>query len=515
MNAKKKNQKDNTDAIEQIEVIEFLCRPAAYSPSPCDVAHIETHGAHVFLAGNIALKIKRAVKLSYLDYSTLAAQIYRRVVPITFDEDGTFYIGGDGRIVEWAIEMNRFDEACLLYSAVKRGALPDKLSKNVADTIERYHRALPPKKFVAGKRIFDSLIEQISTALATAPADVPVAHREAFERGAQDMLKLCEHCLDLRAKRGYIRRCHGDLHLSNIAIIQGEPVLFDAIEFDDHLATIDVLYDMAFLLMDLMHYDHKREANVILNRYLCQSDDASTLYGLQALPLFLACRAAVRAMVTLDRDRLAGERSAAQTQKYLMDALNYLHPPPSHLIAVGGLSGTGKSTLAASLSPMIGPAPGAIHLRTDLERKMMFRTPETRTLPQEAYTKEISGQVYQLINRKAAVALKTGHGVVVDGVFADPTERADIEGVARRLGTPFTGIWLAAPRDTLVVRVAARTGDASDATPDIVDLQLCRNTGPIAWTVIDASGKTATVLDRVIDQLELEAPSLHRIPATI
>lgn len=506
--------KPRTTPDLQSEVVIFLDTPQSYPDVPENVRHIETHGAHIFLAGDRAIKIKRDIKLPYLDYSTLekraemcrrefelnrrtAPEIYRGVIAITRDAEGRLAIDGAGEIVEWALEMNRFDEDQLFSNLAREGAISPPLAKRLADRIEAYHAGLAPVPFVDSGQMFHDLIDQLTNAFKAGHA-ILGRNADSFERAALDSLLKAEHCLGLRARRGFVRRCHGDLHLANIVRIDDQPVLFDAIEFDDRLATIDVLYDLAFTLMDLLRFGLDAEANLVLNRYLNRSDDATTLYGLQALPLFLGCRAAVRAMVSLDRCRVAEADSGAvnEAQKFFARALDLLQPPAPRLVAIGGLSGSGKTTVAGALAPSIGPAPGAVHLRTDLERKSMLNVDELEKLPSEYYSQVYSNRVYDILCRKAAVGLTAGHSVIVDAVFSSPAERDATEQVAKRVGVAFHGIWLTSTPDALRHRVAARSGDASDATPEVVDLQLKKGTGSIAWNLVDASGSPDQVCDR-------------------
>jgi predicted kinase len=291
-----------------------------------------------------------------------------------------------------------------------------------------------------------------------------------------------------------VRRCHGDLHLGNIVLRGGRPLLFDAIEFDEAIATVDTLYDLAFLLMDLDRHGQRPAANVVLNRYLWRDGDDLSLRGLQALPLFLGCRAGIRAMVTAERAAQeqsdAAERDREHARALLRAALGYLEPVPPRLVAVGGLSGTGKTTLAAALAPELGPAPGAVHVRSDLERKNLFGVDETVRLPARSYTPEASAEVYAILLRKARLALAAGQSVIVDAVYSTPEERATIEALAAELGLPFQGLWLIAGSETLVARVAARRNDASDANPEVVQQQLTWEVGALspAWRLLDAGG---------------------------
>jgi predicted kinase len=291
---------------------------------------------------------------------------------------------------------------------------------------------------------------------------------------------------------------HGDLHLDNIVLWQGQPVLFDAIEFDETIATTDTLYDLAFLLMDLERRGRRLSANRVLNRYLWRARSDLDLEGLAAMPLLLGLRAGVRALVAADKVSLSGGDAEAgkraEGQDYLAAAVCFLDPAKPRIVAVGGLSGTGKSTLAAALSPHVGPSPGAVHLRSDVERKAMLGVEETHRLGPEAYTAEANDRVYAELLRKARLAAAAGHGVVVDAVFARAEERAAFERMAAEIGVPFRGLWLTAPREVLLARVGARIGDASDATPDVVKRQLAGDVGAMSWAAVDAGGDAAQTL---------------------
>jgi predicted kinase len=217
------------------------------------------------------------------------------------------------------------------------------------------------------------------------------------------------------------------------------------------------------------------------------------LKGLVALPLFLALRAGIRAMVTIDRsaqeESEARDRDIDQARAYFEAARAHIDPPPPRLIAVGGLSGTGKTTLARALSPLIGGAPGAVHFRSDLERKALAGVGEFERLPADAYTAEAREQIYQALAERAHFTLAAGRPVVVDAVYATERQRRQIETVARDLGVPFHGLWLHADPGTLVARVTARRDDASDATAETVRGQLLAEIGSLSpsWSPVDAS----------------------------
>jgi uncharacterized protein len=178
---------------------------------------------------------------------------------------------------------------------------------------------------------------------------------------------------------------------------------------------------------------------------------------------------------------------------YLERALASLDPPPARLVALGGVSGTGKSTLARALAPELGPAPGAVVLRSDVVRKRLHGAAPGDRLPPAAYRKEASCLVYDTLARRAAMLVHAGHATIVDAVFLDPAERVQIERVACEAGVPFQGLWLTAPEDILVQRVAARRGDVSDATADVLRQQLATDPGALTWPLLDVSGSPEAV----------------------
>lgn len=488
------------------------------------VERIETHGAVVFLAGDVVLKIKRAVKLPYFDFSTLdrrrsfserelalnqpgAPDIYRALVPIIRRHDGRYAIGGgDGDVVEWAILMTRFAQDDLMENvAERRGVSPD-LAKLLADMAARSHALAP---VVAGVDMADrvhGVADVVGRSLGEAGFDAA-----GFLHDVRSALDEGRPLLARRAAAGFVRRCHGDLHLGNIVLWQNRPVPFDAIEFDEDLATVDTLYDLAFLLMDLDRHRCRSAANAVLARYLWRTRDPMDLEGLALLPLFLALRAGVRAMVRIDRARQldGAQRSAACDRAAGTFALarSYLAPPPPRLVAVGGFSGTGKSTLAARLAPEFGAAPGALHLRSDLERKALADVEDAVRLPPEAYTPAASAEVYETLFARARLALAAGCSVIVDAVFALPDERARIAAVASACRVPFAGLWLDAAPDVLKTRVAARRGDASDATVAVVERQLDQEPGAITWHRIDAGHGAEATFARAFGVLNLSPRS--------
>ncbi len=501
-------------AAAQQDIIAFLSDPGSY-PGVEQVERIETHGNIVFLAGAEAWKIKRSVAFPYMDFSTLAKRhaacrreveinrrfgsaLYLGCVPIVRSAIGKLAFGSEGEIVEWAVRMHRFEQAALLSHVARRSGVADDLAADLADVVFRSHqnadRSLPSSGVAALLELARSIASTLA-ASALAGDDVEQLARKLNVEisGAADVL-------NERAAKGCVRRCHGDLHLANIVIWHGHPALYDAIEFDEAMATVDILYDLAFLLMDLDQWDQRAAANVVLNRYLWRSASACDFKGMRALPLFLALRAAVRAMVTADRAAQQTEQtrqdSLTAAGGYLRAALAYLANKGPRLLAIGGLSGSGKTTVAAKLAPGLGRAPGAVHLRTDLERKRLAGVGEFEPLPQVAYSVAARRRIYQALREQARWLLEAGHSVVIDAVLAEPEQRRDLQALAVAAGVPFMGLWLNADPQRLRERVAARQKDASDATPDVVDRQLQIDVGTftLEWQMLDAAGSPSGTL---------------------
>ena len=498
---------------DQAAIFALLADPATHGI--CEpVRRIDTHGAAVFLAGPYAYKVKRAVAFPFMDFSTPARRkaacerevtlngahapgLYLDVVAITRGPDG-LALGGRGEPVDYAVRMRRFDEDATL-DKVAQGGLPDALCARLATTVAEAHARAQVRADFPSATHLARIARQNADDFRADPALFPPAEAAALDAATQEALQRGADLLSARARAGYVRRCHGDLHLRNIVLLEGEPTLFDAIEFNDDLATCDLLYDFAFLLMDLWERGLHRPANIVLNRYLWTLDEDAHYEGLSLLPLFLSLRAAIRAKVEaagLGHLR-ADEQTAARAriQRQFQAARDFLAPSPVRLVAVGGLSGTGKSTLSAALAPHLGRAPGAVVLRSDVTRKALAGVAETERLPADAYQPGSSEAVYAVIRRRAGLALAAGHCAILDAVHARAPEREAARDVAEQAGAAFTGLWLEAPLADLVERVDARRNDASDATAAIVRTQAGYETGPMDWHRLDSSGDRGALLE--------------------
>ncbi|NLS07911.1 AAA family ATPase [Rhizobium sp. P32RR-XVIII] len=498
---------------DQSETIALLADPASYGHAGA-VERMETHISMIFLVGDRAYKMKKALKLPYVDFSTgkirdeacrkevalnreTAPGLYVGVRRITQSVAGALEFDGKGPLVDTVVEMMRFSQEQLLDRMAVAGRLTPELMTATARMIALYHRRAPVVCFGGGAANIAAVLDINDAGFATSH----VFGRTEVEKLSETLRsrsKRYEQLLDGRALSGKVRRCHGDLHLRNICLLAGRPCLFDCIEFNLAIATIDVLYDLAFLLMDLWHRGFAHLANLVMNRYLDETDDEE---GFCLLPFFMAIRAAVRAHVTATQAEEPSQdfrKLAGEARSYFDLAHSLLEDRPPRLIAIGGLSGSGKTTVADLLAAKIGAAPGARIVESDRIRKGLHGVSAETRLPVSAYHPDVSIKVYREMARHGGLILSKGGSVVADAVFDDPGNRRLMETVAAETNARFQGIWLEAHPKVLWQRVHDRVGGPSDATTGVLTGQLARNSTEVTWRHLDTSASVDATIAAIV-----------------
>ena len=479
-------------------LVAALRNPALYPHPVQRIELIETHISWVLLTGAYAYKIKKPVNLGFLDFTTLAARrhfcaeelrlnrrlapdIYLEVVPITGTPRSPA-LAGSGPAIEYAVKMREFTQSALLDVALARGEAGPEIIGQLARDLADFHARLAPQKTAADPAASATALaparenfEHILPLLET-PDDVAVLAdvqdwtlREYAARAAQFRQRCTEGC---------VRECHGDLHLGNIVLIDGRAIAFDCVEFSPALRWIDVMSEVAFLMMDLEAHACRDLAFEFLNTYLETSGDYA---GVALLPFFIVYRAVVRAKINLIRAAQAGATAArrrharAAYQRYIRLAAAHTGTPRGAVIITHGLSGSGKTTLTQPLPAALG----AVRIRSDVERKRLHGLPTlARTgaaTGSGIYAGDATAHTYERLLRHARSVVAAGIPVIVDAAFLKHAQRAAFHALARELDVPFAIVNVAAAHATLRARVAARTArgtDASEATVPVVEAQI-------------------------------------------
>lgn len=470
---------------------------------------IVTHGAVIILNGDRAWKFKRPVRLRYFDFSTprrrrdalddelrlnrrFAPDLYVAVHTIRRSANGALSLDGSGEVVDHVLEMKRFDDDALLITHAHPGGLSDELLQRLAVRIVALHRTSKVSADPLGAQRLQEVVDGNLASMSVFPQIIdPAAATELTDRITALVIEHRE-LLDERARAGQVRRCHGDLHLANVAIIDGEPTPFDCLEFDAEMATTDVLYDLAFLAMDLWARGLRHEANVVVNTYFDHADvdgrtDDERAFCL--LPVMLAVRATVRAHVA------AAEGDVVQSREYFSLARRFTESHTPRLIAIGGGSGTGKSTIARAIGGSVDPAPGARILRTDVLRKRLSGVSMDDELPRSAYSDSARAAVYAELFRLTAADLTAGMSVIADAVFGQTDQSTTISDLAEDAGVDFSGVWLELSETERISRIEHRGPDASDADAAVARRQTETLELPgRRWRRVDAAGGVDAVV---------------------
>lgn len=478
-------------------LVAHLSRASAYPHSVHGpIAVHETHISWIFLAGHFAYKIKKPITTDFLDYGSLekrhhacceelrldsryADGLYLEVVPVTF-EDGQVRMDGDAQPIDFAVRMRRFAEGTLLSERIEADQINIDEMIQLGTSIADFHRHAPVTR-EADDCVLGEIFDQAMANLRCF-RDVAIRDQDAtlsqLQKWTEKTSKELRDLFRRRISDGFIRECHGDLHCDNIVFWQDHWVPFDGIEFNPKYSWIDVLSDISFLVMDLQHRRRHDLSACLLNAYLEQSGDY------EALPLlrwYMVYRALVRAKVSLMRgkqtagDSQQSSKQLATTRDLLSLASELMQPASRHLWITHGVSGSGKTTGSLQLVK----AHAAIRLRSDVERKRLFRTSQanqpTVGYGQGMYSATASEATYQVLMRKARAILQAGFSVVVDAAFLKHGDRQRFQAMAKEENAAFQILTFHVDDAVLRRRVLDRSlvhNDASDADLSVLERQL-------------------------------------------
>ena len=489
-----------------MSMIEALLRVEAYPHAVDKVEKVETHISWVFLAGAFVYKVKKPVDFGFVDFSTeakrryfcheelrlnrrLAPRWYLEVVPIVYRQN-TWFVGGEGEVVDHAVKMRRFPEHSRLDRLAAAGCLDPAQIDAVIRRIAAFHGAIPAadvsSSYGEPLQVLQPMLDNIATLSQCLQEAPPVQQVLAMESWIRQCFEALQGHLRHRKATGYIRECHGDLHLGNMAWVEGEPLIFDCLEFNPALRWIDVSSELAFFLMDLDDRGRRDLSRRALDLYLQSTADYA---GLPLLRFYQHYRALVRAKVAClrwsqqQREHPAGAQQDVEPQhvmEYVRLAESYMRPLSPGVIITVGFSGSGKTRLTSALLEQFD----VIRVRSDVERKRLAGLePEQRSGSQVdagIYQSRFTEVTYQRLAHIAEEALKAGWPVLVDATFLSAGYRSRFQRLAEAYGVPFVILFVDAPREVLFERVRRRLqrgGDASEATAEVLESQLQRFSG--------------------------------------
>jgi aminoglycoside phosphotransferase family enzyme/predicted kinase len=488
--------------MDQAELLAALSRPAVFGPSCRRVERLETHISCVFLTGRYAYKIKKAVALGFLDFRTLAARrffcqeelrlnrrlapvLYLDVVAITGSVDAPI-LGGEGPALEYAVRMREFPQDELASRILARGELSPADIDALAGKVAAFHDStgVAPRDGAFGSpdeilRAARQNFEQIRPHLATAAEVDELEELRAWTEHAHAARQSAFRC---RRKEGFIRECHGDLHLNNIARIDRELVIFDCIEFSESMRWIDVMSEVAFTVMDLQYRGRADLSRRFLNAYLEQTGG---YVGLSVLRFYLVYRALVRAKIARLRAAQLGtgaaRRALLEYRAHVTLARNYAHSWRPALVVTHGLAGCGKTTLSQTLLETVG----AVRIRSDVERKRLRGLDALERgcngIDRGLYAAGATEATYRELAAQAQQVVGAGLVAIIDATFLKRWQRGLFRDLATELGVAFVIVDFVASDSTLRGRIAQRAvngSDASDADLAVLDHQL-RNREPL------------------------------------
>ena len=475
------------DGSKQTVLVQSLCDSKVYDHPVQNIKVVETHISYLILTGHYAYKIKKSIGLSFLDFRTLekrrfycqeelrlnqrlAPDLYLAIVPITGTHQFPI-LGGQGEVIEYAVKMVQFDTEKELDLVLPKDGVTAELIDELAEDLANFHQGVDRaslKKDYGSPAVIQHRIKDNFTEILPCTDELSGPVLAGLETWIDQKLDVYEDLLISRKQHGFVRECHGDLHLGNMVLIKGRIRLFDCLEFNDQLRWIDVMSEIAFLTMDLDFHGRKDLAYQFLNKYLSVTGDYA---GLELLPLYLIYRAMVRAKVACIRSRQSGNQSVNRSSVYdhLLLARSYTHVPSTQLVIAHGVSGSGKTWLSEPIARLLP----AIHIRSDVER--MRSTELVQEDRAVRYSTENIERIYDDLLRIAETILHAGFSVIVDATFLWSKQRARFRQLANTVEVPFNILNFQCPEHILRERVQQRLVegyDPSEATQSVLEMQL-------------------------------------------
>ncbi len=513
----------------QKEIIEALKNPKLY-PAKWNVKEVlveQSHIAILFLAGDYVFKLKRAVLMTDVDLSTpqkrrlscvqemkrstvYAPNLVLGVRSVRKLKNGRICIGGKaGEEVDTIIVMHRFQKNEILGNILPDESFSRFEAMDLAEQLSELHSKAKTFRSKWGSQTVQNIILDTERVLGCfCPY---IFDRKKLDALMKNMLKnvfIHSRLIDLRSKSGHVKKCHGELLLSNIAKKEGRYLFFSPIEYNDRSESIDTLYDLAYLLMDFEMRGMRKLANILFNHYLAYMNDVE---GYPLLPLYQSMRAMSRSAVcakkTLVLTGVERKEAVKRARRYFDYACEFMTNYPPVLIACGGLSGSGKSRVAREIGGFFNPAPGAVILRDDIVKKQINGCPIDQHFDKAFDTPVIEKVVYDVLRQEARKSLLSGCTVIVDALFYDETERIKIENLAKELNVPFVSLWMDAPFDVRLERVQSRKRNPSDVrTEEDLEKQLTLETGRVTWPKIITDKSREETLATALNLLKKQCP---------